>query len=484
MVLRLCLLLVLLFSLPLFGLKEECGEGIVLGYDAAFKVAAPIGWVFDDESCQRDNIPAVIYPVGKEWGVDHMPIISGDLEGKQGRTLDDIISWDGRVPHRDLLTLVTSDGREARVLEPVAKAEDGTLTRVAYIEAPDAVCQIRLKAPDQASFDKALPVFQEVVQSFRYFGPNSGEYLASSRAKSILLRTTEIQDLVTFSPPEGWNQERAGKSGATIFKRANGRGYGIIAIYPSQPSSGDAQADYEAGWKEVAQNAFAVGSAPAPQSRKRDSCQVRVGQVEVKEGERHSTVMLIVFSGSGKRTSILTSFNDRSLVPEVDDFLKMFYTQYTFSSAAGWSAGSKRSQDYVDGQLVNLSPDGYSSRNYDFRGNAYEFQGEIKIDSDHYVLVNESGSYFVAGNQLTLVGQGGTRRELNRVGKVVASRPLPAWRRTYTYKMVDIEGAIHGPYLVLRDVEENDVDGCYGNLFPKSFYYVRGYHPECRFQRF
>jgi hypothetical protein len=34
-------LLVLLFALPLFGLREEQGDGLVFGYEAAFKVTAP-----------------------------------------------------------------------------------------------------------------------------------------------------------------------------------------------------------------------------------------------------------------------------------------------------------------------------------------------------------------------------------------------------------------------------------------------------------
>ena len=194
--------------------------------------------------------------------------------------------------------------------------------------------------------------------------------------------------------------------------------------------------------------------------------------------------MLTVFSGWGKRTNILTCFNDNSLIPEIEQFHNSLHAYYSLSSSAGWSAAARGPRDYVAGKMVNLSEGGYSSRNYDFRESTYEFQGEVSIDADHYVLVNESGTYSMDGNKLTLVGQGGTERRVDRDGKAVASRSLPAWRRTYTYKMVDVEEAIHGPYLVLSGVEENDVDGCYTGFFPNSFVYVRGYHPECRFQRF
>lgn len=137
----------------------------------------------------------------------------------------------------------------------------------------------------------------------------------------------------------------------------------------------------------------------------------------------------------------------------------------------------------MDGQLVKLSDDGYASRRYDFGKDTYRFQGEIKLDPDYYVLLNESGTYSVNGNRLTLIGEGGTQRKLDRDGRTITSRSLPAWSRTYTFKMVDVDEAIHGPYLVLGGVEANDIDGAH-DFFPNAFVYVRGYHAEFRFQQF
>jgi len=482
---RVCLLLLLiaLVALPLFGLKEERGDGLVLGYDGAFKVTAPAGWIFDDEST-RSDYSAVLYPAGYQWNAEETAaFISGDVLTKEGRTLEATVAAYEEGPHLELLPLVTGDGREARVRAP-ATPTPGTLRRVAFIDAPGVVCQVTLRASDQASFDKAVPAFEAVLKSFRFIGPDSGEFLATWCSRSILLLTSDVQNLFTYGQPKGWNEEQTGKAGVTVFKRANGKAYGIMAIYSAKPSLGSPQADYEAGWKEIAQSAFSVGPAPTPQSEQQEGCQVRVGQTSIGEDGRQSTVVLTVLSGWGKRTTLLACCNDSSIMPDIERFRKSLHAYYSLRSAAGWSNGSPRSQDYVDGKLVNLGDGGYSSRNYDFKESTYEFRGETMLDADHYVLVNETGTYFLEGNKLTLVGQGGTQRKVDRNGRATASRPLPAWRRTYTYKMVEIEQAIHGPHLVLSGVKENEVDGCFTGFFPNAFGYVRGYHPQCRFQRF
>lgn len=481
MFIRLCLrlLLVIIFALPLFGLKEEGADGLVLGHDAAFKVTAPVGWIFDNESCQPYHTQAFIYPSGKKWDGKDTTIIWGDVESWPGRTLDDVIAMNKNLTPQEFPALATSDGRSARVRE-FAKERIG---RVAYIGAPGAVCELTLLAPDRASLERAVPVFEEVVKSFRFFGPDSGEYLGGSGAQSILRRTTEIQDTFTYRRPDGWNQE-SGKPGVTIFKRAVGNAYGLIAVYSAKPSAGSPEADYEAAWNEVARSAFAVGPAPVPQLRTHEGCQVRIGRAVVKDGQRQSTAMLTVFSGWGKRTSILTSFNDQSFIPDVENFLKSFEPDYTLKAIVGWTGESRGPQEFVDGKLVNLSADGYASRCYSFRETTYEFQSEVKLSADQYVLLNETGTYSLNGNKLTLISKGGTQRKLDREGRATATRSLPAWSRTYTYKLVGIEGAIHGPYLVLGGVEANGLDGCYSDFFPNSFVYVLGYHPDCRFQQF
>ena len=41
--------------------------GIVYGPKAAFDIAAPDGWVLDNESGQQQGFPCVLYPKGESW---------------------------------------------------------------------------------------------------------------------------------------------------------------------------------------------------------------------------------------------------------------------------------------------------------------------------------------------------------------------------------------------------------------------------------
>lgn len=461
-------------------MKQEGGDGLVLGYHAAFKVTAPSGWIFDNES--SEYTPAVIYPNGKSWEGNDAPVISNDIHRKYGSTLEETLlrlrSGNSGPSPTELPTLATTDGRVARV-QQVEKFQ-----RVAYVDVPEAYCEISLSAPDQASFDKALPAFEEVVKSFRFFGPDSGEYLASSGVRNLLRRTTEARDLLLYAPPEGWTKELDNPE-VRIYRRVKDKTYGLLGVYPRWSSNGSPEADYELAWNELVRSAFGVGSAPAPQSRVQDGCQVKVGQAVVKMGDQQTTVMLAVFTGGGRSTSFLASFNDSSFLADIQSVLNSCHAYYTVTGGLGqWSAGVGGTQAYVDGRWVQLAEDGFASRRYAFTESSYQFQGEAKLPSGHYILLNESGTYTVSGNHLNMVGQGGTHRELDRDGKPISSRALPPWSRTYTYKMVDIKEAVHGPYLILRGVEENSLDGGYEDFFPNSFIYVRGYHPEWRFQRF
>ena len=471
------LLLVMLFALPVLGLKEEGGDGIVLGPGAAFRVTAPTGWIFDNEGCRHYRIPAVIYPLGgKSWYENDATVIYNFVYDRaQNDGLADFFSQPPRpgepeVTRQDLPALTTSDGREARILD---LRRGGSLSRVAYIETPKVVSRIVLSAPDQASFDKAVPAFEKVVKSFRLLAADSGEYLACSGADAILGMTAETHDQIV--PPKGWKQE-SGSPGVTIYQRTDGKAYGIISAYAAKPSDGDPQADYQAAWRELAQTTFTAGAAPVPRSSThRQGWQIRIGETQVERGGQPSSVIVAVFSGFGKYTSILICFNDSSFRSEIEDFLANYVFPSGWLGSGRWTFRDSRSRQYVDGELVHLGEHGYAARSYTFGKDTYRLEAVIQLDSDRSVLLNERGTYSVRGNKLTLNGQGGTQREV-RAGREISSRALSLWDRTYTFKLLEVAEAYHGPYLVLWGVEENDIDGGYSGFIPNAFVYICGYH--------
>src|SRR5437588_11838875 len=47
--------------------QEKYPGGIVYGPNAAFNIAAPEGWVLDNESGAQQGLPCVLYPKGQPW---------------------------------------------------------------------------------------------------------------------------------------------------------------------------------------------------------------------------------------------------------------------------------------------------------------------------------------------------------------------------------------------------------------------------------
>lgn len=459
------LLLIILFAAPTLGLKEEGATGIVDGPGAAFEVKAPPGWIFDDESC-RPETGADVYPVGNSWHGDNGPVIHISVYFKHGRTLEEILAEQAHArksesTHQDLPTLTTCEARQARV-----RAFGAVGDRVAHIDAPRVYCEIELSLPDRVGGNQGVAAFEEVVRSVRFLGPDSPEYRAHSEVERILVTTTEMQDILLYMG--GGKKLKPSKPDVNIYRTAEGKGYGVVASYASKPTHGDPLIDYRVAWKELVQNGVGAGNAPVPESKTYGHWQVKIGLAEVEREGLESTVMLTVLSGMGKYYSILAIFNDRSFAPELDDFL------FPRRLWGFWAAGDRGSRQYLDGELVHT---GYSIRQYKFSGDEYVFRGELQLNPDHYVLLNERGTFSVNSNNLTFHSLGGTRLDVNADGGPISSQALEAWARTYTFRLVQIEEAIHGPYLVLTDVGENDIDGAHGKFFPNAFVYIRGYHP-------
>ena len=226
-----------------------------------------------------------------------------------------------------------------------------------------------LSAPDQASFDQSIPAIEKVVKSFRLLAADSGEFLACSEADGILGITAETHDQIV--PPKGWKQG-PGKPGVTIYQRIDGKAYGIIAAYAAKPGDGDAQADYEAAWRELAQTAFQAVTAPNPKPIILDQgWQIKTGETRVEKDGRSTTVILAVFLGFGKYTSIHICFNNGSFRAEIEDFQVSYVYPSGWLGSGFWTFKDSRSCQYVNGKLVNLSDQVDATRSYTFGKDTY-----------------------------------------------------------------------------------------------------------------
>src|SRR5205809_1871559 len=60
--------------------QNQYAGGIVYGPKAAFNIAAPEGWVLDNESGVEQGLPCVLYPKGESWA-DARTVIYAKIAG-------------------------------------------------------------------------------------------------------------------------------------------------------------------------------------------------------------------------------------------------------------------------------------------------------------------------------------------------------------------------------------------------------------------
>src|SRR5712691_5750059 len=59
----------LLFATVSISAQETNRGGIVYGPKAAFNIAAPEGWVLDNQAGVEQGLPCVLYPRGESWAI-------------------------------------------------------------------------------------------------------------------------------------------------------------------------------------------------------------------------------------------------------------------------------------------------------------------------------------------------------------------------------------------------------------------------------
>lgn len=309
----------------------------------------------------------------------------------------------------------------------------------------------------------------------------------------LLLAQTEKFDIATYTPLKGWAKTK--KQGVIIYSKADTAtgGFCIIALYAATNSAGSPQKDFETEWKELAVTPFNAVANPATETQTTpDGWKAIAGASPVKQDNADSYIVLTVYSGFGKTTSVMATLNDQSFIPELEKFLlgikldkkaviaKPQPTNNTTTTntiiSGKWGKSSGSPSAYVNGVINNLAYSGYTKGQYDFKTNGtYTFRGESwggYSNSTEYRLIDENGSYTLNGNQLTLTPAKSIYRVVDKTGSLKKSQSIPLTKRSYAWQTHYFEG-IQEMNLVLTASKENTIDGGFSSmdLFPNSFLY-------------
>ena len=164
---------------PCVGAEDTRAGGIVYGPKAAFNIAAPEGWVLDNEAGAEQGLPCVLYPRGSSWA-DAKTIMYAKIASTQFEDANAFVATaikemekDRGKPKEKIASGKTRDGHDYFINEYPASKAYAQWERVAYVQLPKAVAYIVLSSRDEASYRKDAGALQEVLKTFVYLEPKA-----------------------------------------------------------------------------------------------------------------------------------------------------------------------------------------------------------------------------------------------------------------------------------------------------------------------
>ena len=134
---------------------------------------------------------------------------------------------------------------------------------------------------------------------------------------------TETFDIATYTPPQNFNKEE--KPGGVVYSQANdstGKFCAII-IFASTAGTGDVAKDFKLQWDELAVKKYAADAKPATEKAQTpNGWKTITGASAIKIQGTDAYIVLTVFSGFGKRVSVVSTLNDQAFLVQLDAFLE------------------------------------------------------------------------------------------------------------------------------------------------------------------
>jgi len=139
-------------------------------------------------------------------------------------------------------------------------------------------------------------------------------------------------DIASYTMPPGWQKQS--KPGIAIYTNSNqSKGaYCIIAIYASTQGSDNPEQDFADEWKDLAIGIY--GAKPGPKTETQnspDGWKGVAGAASIVQDSIGSYIVLTVFSGFGKKMSVLSNFNNQSYLSDIDKILENIKMDTSFA---------------------------------------------------------------------------------------------------------------------------------------------------------
>lgn len=302
----------------------------------------------------------------------------------------------------------------------------------------------------------------------------------------------------TFTPPDGYTLADSA-DGRRGYTKITGKTFCAIGLYVPRVATSDVSADVNKEWADViAQfSAADVVRAPAKPTKKKLTQYVIGANLSDKNGTY--AAQLVVLIGGGTVGSVRLMSNDARTITTCQDATRDVVDSITIESAAtvtskpddsGTATAASLATAWSASSLSKEPGTGMSNgsivRQYVFKKDGtYTFRRETWFGHHgppRWYIVDESGTYKVAGNRLTLTPNAVKGVVKDDKNKVVKTERPAAETTTYAWQFHYSKG-LQENQLVLTPEKATSRDGAFdgGSLFPSSYSYSSQSKVEWRY---
>ncbi len=296
---------------------------------------------------------------------------------------------------------------------------------------------------------------------------------------------TETFDLTTYTPPakqDGWKKEV--KENVISYTKTDNvkRTWCQIGIYRSTASKGSIEADFDSEWQILIASPYKIQAAPKSGGiQEAEGWKIKVGSGTFSFNNSDSQAILSVMSGNGRVVSIVAINNSQDYLSQIRDLLTSVEVKIPetvpgtvaetipnkvplsdpINSYVVGSWGKSNSVGQMYNRFGNYS---YNKQQYTFNSNGtYSFTAKNYSEQyDETLLIKESGTYSVNGNNLTInpeksvIEAWSKKNGGDNWNMLKTSQKRPLEKITYKFAMEEKN-------LVLQVDRETERDGRFSN---------------------
>lgn len=323
-------------------------------------------------------------------------------------------------------------------------------------------------------------------------------------ATMLTAQVNDSLDNILLKIPASWQISRQPTyTELTLFDKKQNN-FCQLVIFHQQPASADMSASFQKEWEETVRSYFEAPAGVTPKQKKIKNGNTALSyaaQVTHKTNNLPYYVELEVFDCGNYVQSIMVTSGSKKHFQYFDSLWQPLVvrvkknnstavtapaagiTNAPFSGAWGKSASSPMGTD--PGSVLTNA--GYIRSLYNFKPDGtYTLHGETwggYLRSNHFTVLDESGTYSISNNQLTITPSKGKIVTTDRDGKVQKTDKLDLAKRTYTWQLLYFEG-LQETQLILTSKKEYFQDGGFAGstAFPNSYIFSQNFKDEWKIQ--